>query len=110
MDIDVKRKLRVLHLEDNYHDRQLTKRLLESDGFVCDVRYAQDREELLAGLEDGTYDIVLADQALPGFDGLSALRIVKERRPELPFIFLTGSMGEELAIETIKQGATDYLL
>ena len=71
---------------------------------------AATRADFVAALEKGTYDLVLADYTLPSFDGLSALVIVREMFPNLPFIFVTGTMGEEKAVETLKRGATDYVL
>src|SRR5690242_853623 len=103
-------KLNILHLEDSDADRYLVERTLKQSGLACDISYAKTREELLVALCRQHFDLVLADQALPGFDGIAALEIVKERSPGVPVIFVTGSMGEEKAIEVIKRGATDYVL
>jgi two-component system cell cycle sensor histidine kinase/response regulator CckA len=102
--------LRILHLEDSSADRELIEEQLRIEHLEATIRHVQNRAEFLAALESQTFDLILADKSLPGFDGLSALQIVKEKRVETPFIFVTGSMGEEAAIETIKTGATDYVL
>ena len=102
--------LRILLLEDSAMDAELIQELLEADHFVCEVIRAQTRAEFLAALEDGGIDLILADYTLPSFDGLSALKLAMNARPDLPFIFVSGSLGEEKAIEALKIGATDYVL
>jgi signal transduction histidine kinase/CheY-like chemotaxis protein len=102
--------LRILLLEDSIQDAELIQELLEADHFVCEVTRAQTRAEFLAALEDGEIDLVLADYKLPSFDGLSALKLALSARPDLPFIFVSGTLGEEIAIESLKVGATDYVL
>jgi signal transduction histidine kinase len=64
----------------------------------------------LSSVKQDVFDIILADYMLPSFDGFSALAIAREERPDVPFIFVTGSLGEEVAIESLKRGATDYVL
>jgi signal transduction histidine kinase len=102
--------LRVLHLEDDRNDAELVRAALEEGGIACHVTRVETRADFLAALENGGVDLVLADYTLPSFDGLSALAIIEEKYPEIPFIFVSGVMGEELAIETIKDGATDYVI
>jgi PAS domain S-box-containing protein len=106
----VKSALRILLLEDNNHDAELIQQLLEADHFVCEVTRVQTRAEFVAGLEDAGLDLILADYKLPSFDGLSALKIALDARADLPFIFVSGSLGEEVAIEAVKIGATDYVV
>jgi signal transduction histidine kinase/CheY-like chemotaxis protein len=101
--------LRILLLEDSIEDAELIQELLEADHFVCEVTRVQTRAEFQAALEDGAIDLVLADYALPSFDGLSALKLMLNARPDLPFIFVS-SFGEEIAIEALTSGATDYVL
>ena len=102
--------LRILLLEDNVHDAELIQELLEADHFVCDVIRVQTRSEFIAGLDNPGIELILADYKLPSFDGLSALNLALEARPDLPFIFVSGSLGEDVAIEAVKIGATDYVV
>ena len=102
--------LRILLLEDDAHDAELIHLSLEADHIVCDVARVQTRAKFLAGLEDSGIELILADYKLPSFDGLSALKLALSARPDLPFIFVSGTLGEEAAIEALKIGATDYVL
>jgi signal transduction histidine kinase/CheY-like chemotaxis protein len=97
-------------LEDNTHDAELIQELLEADQFDCEVIRAQTRAEFVAGLENAGINLILADYKLPSFDGLSALKLALDARADLPFIFVSGSLGEEVAIEAVKIGATDYVV
>jgi signal transduction histidine kinase/CheY-like chemotaxis protein len=102
--------LRILLLEDNSRDAELIQELLEADQSVCEVIRAQTRAEFVAGLEVADIDLILADYTLPSFDGISALKLALAARPDLPFIFVSGSLGEDVAIEAVKIGATDYVV
>jgi signal transduction histidine kinase/CheY-like chemotaxis protein len=102
--------LRILLLEDDTHDAELIQELLEADHFVCEVTRVQTRAEFVAGLENTGINLILADYKLPSFDGLSALKLALDARTDLPFIFVSGSLGEEVAIEAVKIGATDYVV
>jgi PAS domain S-box-containing protein len=106
----VRSPLRILLLEDNDHDAELIQELLEADHFVCDITRVQTRAEFVAGLEVAEIDLILADYKLPSFDGLSALKLAIHTRADLPFIFVSGSLGEDVAIEAVKIGATDYVV
>ena len=101
---------RILLLEDDPSDAELVQATLEADQLVCDVNVVKTRAEFLTGLESQQIDLVLADYKLPSFDGLSALKLLLSIRPDLPFIFVSGTFGEESAIEALKIGATDYVL
>lgn len=101
--------LRILHLEDDPNDAELIRLALARDEIDCEVIRAASRVQFVEAI-DGTYDLILADYALPGFDGVSAQRIARERRPDLPFVFVSGTIGEEVAVERLKEGATDYVL
>jgi len=101
--------LRVLYLEDEPRDAELVQTSLEAEGIVCDLTRADTQAGFLTFLRQGGFDLILADYTLPLFDGISALRIAQEICPEVPFIFVSGTMGEELAIEALKMGATDYV-
>jgi formate hydrogenlyase transcriptional activator len=106
----VKSPLRILYLEDDPNDAELVHAMLETDGVVCHVTRVETRADFQASLEQDGFDLILADYTLPSFDGISALKIAVEKHPELPFIFVSGTLGEEVAIEALKIGATDYVL
>lgn len=101
--------VRILHLEDDPLDAELIAALLEADGLACRFDRATTRAEFLSAL-DGDYDLILSDYSLPTFDGVTAQQLARERRPDLPFVFVSGTMGEEVAIERLNEGATDYVL
>ena len=102
--------VRILHLEDAPADAELVHERLRAEGIDCDVQVVSEEAAFRQALEAGQVDLILSDHALPGFDGIQALRLVMERCPEVPFVFVSGSIGEEFAIETLKSGATDYVL
>jgi two-component system cell cycle sensor histidine kinase/response regulator CckA len=106
----MKHELRILHLEDSDFDAELIQATLLSDGLRAEIQRAQTRDEFERSIDDGGMDLILADCSLPSFDGMTALQIAKERCSEVPFIFVSGSLGEEVAIDTLKSGATDYVL
>jgi len=108
-EIAVKSQLRILLLEDDPNDAELVQELL-SDQFAVEITRAQTEEEFLEALEADRFDLILADYRLPSYDGLSALEVALARRPGVPFIFVSGTIGEDLAIEALKRGATDYVL
>ena len=101
--------MRILYLEDEPMDAELVQASLEGEGVVCDLTRADTQAGFLAFLQLGGFDLILADYTLPLFDGISALKIAQEVCPEVPFIFVSGTLGEELAIEALKMGATDYV-
>ena len=101
--------LRILHLEDNPRDAELVQETLESDGIVSQVTCVESEADFIASLEQGGFDLILADYTLPSFDGLSALKIAQRDWPEVPFIFVSGTLDEEVAIEALQIGATDYV-
>jgi PAS domain S-box-containing protein len=103
--------LRILHLEDNPMDAELVAGILAADGLSCEFVRAASRAEFVAALDrDASYDVILSDYAIPGFDGLAARALAVARRPEVPFLFVSGTMGEQVAIDCLKDGATDYVL
>jgi len=102
--------LQILHLEDDAADAALVLSTLEAGGIPCAVTRVQTRAEFVAALEEGGHDLILSDYTLPAFDGLSAIALVRARWPDLPVILVSGTMGEEFAIESLKSGATDYVL
>jgi sigma-B regulation protein RsbU (phosphoserine phosphatase) len=104
------KKLRIIHLDDDFFSESLIQALLADEGFVCDIAHAETEEEFSTLLERGGFDLVLAELTIPAFCGMTALAITRGRYPDLPFIFVTATMGEEAAIESMKSGATDYVL
>src|SRR5882724_7005912 len=102
--------LRIVHLEDDPKDAELIQAMLETEGIICHVIRVESQADFSASLEQGGFDLILADYTLPSFDGLSALKIALEKCPDVPFIFVSGTLGEEVAIEALKIGATDYVL
>jgi signal transduction histidine kinase len=102
--------LRFLILEDNLSDAELIGSRLSEGGIGCELVRVQSRDAFTATLKEGRVDLILADHALPGSDGFWALGLARELRPGVPFIFVSGTLGEEIAIESMKSGATDYVL
>src|SRR5580700_2104422 len=102
--------LRILSIEDDPKDAELIHDLLETEGIVCEVTRVDSEAAVLASVEQGGIDLILADYSLPSFDGISALKFAMKACPEIPFIFVSGTLGEEVAIEALKIGATDYVL
>jgi signal transduction histidine kinase len=101
--------LRILYLEDNLADAELVHETLDGDGIACEVTRVEAEGEFRAALRRGGFDLILADYTLPAFDGLSALEIARQHRADVPFIFVSGTLGEEVAIDALKMGATDYV-
>jgi two-component system, cell cycle sensor histidine kinase and response regulator CckA len=102
--------LRILHLEDNPFDAEIVSATLAGDDISCELVRVETREQFVAAIEHECFDLILADCTLPSFDGMSALGLARDSCPETPFIFISGWLGEEVAIETLKSGATDYVL
>ena len=106
----MKSPLHILHLEDNPGDAALIQATLQAGGILCAITCVQNRDDFVAALEKGGIDLVLSDFTLPAFDGFSALKIARAKWPAIPFIHVSGTMGEEQAIDSLKSGATDYVL
>lgn len=102
--------MNILHLEDNLLDRELVSAMLAAQGIDCEFFYAQTADEFAAALRQHDPDLIISDFSLPGHDGAQALRTAKEMRGDVPFIFFSGTLGEEAAVESLKNGATDYVL
>jgi two-component system, NarL family, sensor histidine kinase UhpB len=105
-----KENIHILMLEDDSADAELTKYALRKGGLQFSMARVETRDDYLQQLQEHPPTLILSDYSLPGFNGQDALTIARERCPETPFIFVTGTMGEEVAIETLKSGATDYVL
>ncbi|MDB6021091.1 MAG: domain S-box, partial [Pedosphaera sp.] len=102
--------LRVLHLEDNRNYSDLVQSKLAAEGFAPEVVCVETREDFEAALAQGGYDLIIADYFLPAYDGIKALKLSKEKQPDTPVLLVSGTIGEEAAIESLKAGATDYVL
>jgi signal transduction histidine kinase len=102
--------LRLILVEDSDDDAVLLLRALRAGGFEVDHRRVWNREELQAALGEGSWDLVISDYTLPAFDAPDALSMVRAHAPDLPFIVVSGTVGEDLTVAAIKAGAQDYLM
>lgn len=102
--------LHILHLEDDPFFAEMVEALLKAKGMHAAIRRAESWDEFEAALRGQTYDLILSDHEVPGGDGLKALGWCRRECPAVPFIFLSGRLGEELAIESLQNGAADYVL
>jgi PAS domain S-box-containing protein len=102
--------LRILLLEDSLIDHELIQMYLAEGETEVEVVRVETETDFLDALETTQFDLILSDYSLPAFDGISALSLAHQICPDLPFIFVSATLGEELAIETLKKGATDYVL
>ena len=107
---DVNTMLKVLCLEDSPQDAEIMRELLTDTGYDITMDCTQGEKEFVSFLRQGSYDIILSDFKLPGFDAFAALRWTMEICPSVPFICVSGSIGEEAAVELLKKGAVDYVL
>ena len=101
--------LDILYLEDDPKDADLVQDRLEAEGVPCRVTRVETEAAFRAAIEGDGHGLILADYTLPSFDGISALKIAMEKCPQVPFIFLSGTLDEDVAIEALKIGATDYV-
>jgi len=106
----MKTSLRILNLEDNKTDAELNKAMLSARWPQSEFLQVDTRSDFLAGLERGDVDLILSDYTMPGFSGQEALALAREKCPLVPFLFVSGTIGEDTAIESLKGGATDYVL
>ena len=102
--------IRVLYLEDDPGDADLIRHNLPAQKPSCDIVWVTGKEAFESALQREPFDIVLSDYSMPGYDGLSALKLVREKRPEVPVIVISGTRDDEVAVECLKAGATDYVL
>ncbi len=106
----VQRPVRILHLEDNENDHILVREMLQADGLPREVVPVKSRDDFDSALRRDKYDLIISDYTLPSFDGLRALSPARAVCPETPFIFFSGTIGEEAAVESLRNGAVDYVL
>jgi signal transduction histidine kinase len=103
-------ELRILHLEDNKADAELIEATLQEAGISLNIERVASRESFSNALVTKPYDLILSDFSLPQFDGLAALAVARQTCPEIPFIFVSGTIGEERAVDSLKRGAADYVV
>ena len=106
----MKTPLRLLHLEDDPIDADLITTTLIEGNIPCQSQLVETRQAFVAALKEGRMDLILADYSIPGFDGMTALTLARQHCPDVPFLFVSATIGEELAIDAMHQGATDYVL
>jgi PAS domain S-box-containing protein len=102
--------LRILHVEDDALDREQVAETLRGSGLTCEIVAVDSRSAFEAALAGGSFDVILSAEPVPGFDGRTALRTARELAPRLPLIVVSGTPGEDLAVERLRDGAVDYLL
>jgi len=102
--------LRLVVVEDSEADVALVLRELTRGGFEPDLTHVDEANALRAALAGGDFDLVISDYSLPGFSGLAALRLLRETRLDVPFILVSGTIGEDIAVEAMRAGASDYLM
>ncbi len=107
--MDADDAIRILHLEDSDLDAELVEAALDGLGRPYVIERVMDRPDFAATAQPGRHDLILADFVLPTFDGISALAIAREQCPDTPFVFVSGTLGEETAVEALKNGAVDYI-
>ncbi|HBC88816.1 MAG TPA: hypothetical protein DCZ94_17880 [Lentisphaeria bacterium] len=100
----------ILYLEDNPRDAELVRDKLQQIGMGCELRVAIDRAEYEAALDQTHFDLILSDYSLPGYDGMSALALARVKQADVPFILISGTLGEEQAVDCVLRGATDFVL
>ena len=106
----MKQLIQILHIEDNKNDARLVATLLKDGGVACDLSVVDTREAYLAALEGGAFDLIISDYSIPSYNGKSALQAATEKCPSTPFIFVSGTIGEEAAVDSLLSGASDYVL
>jgi PAS domain S-box-containing protein len=108
--VTMKPTLRILNLEDNANDAELNRAMISARWPHSHFERVDNREAFVAALEGHELDLILCDYTMPGFSGREALALAQEKKPQVPFLFVSGTIGEDTAIEVLKNGATDYVL
>ncbi|MBK0027073.1 response regulator [Stenotrophomonas sp. S48] len=103
-------RLRILMLEDSALDAELITAQLQRSGLRFDTHRVWAHDTFLAAITSAQFDVILADHVLPGFDGDTALALAREHAPQIPFIFVSGTLTEELAVQALTRGARDYVV
>lgn len=102
--------LNILHLEDNTPDAELIHNRIRKEGIECSIKLVSNRQQFYKEVDEGKIDIILCDYSIPSYSGIEALALAKEKLPNVPFIFVSGTIGEERAVDSLKRGATDYII
>lgn len=108
--MDSKKNIRLLLVDDSDDDRDLILMNLMRGGYSPDTESVDTREEFVNALENHKWDLIICDYSMPGFDGITALNILRKEERDIPFILVSGAIGEELAVKAMKAGANDYLM
>ncbi|OFY44267.1 MAG: hypothetical protein A2X18_01260 [Bacteroidetes bacterium GWF2_40_14] len=104
------KKIKILHLEDSYKDIELIHSLIDSGELNCEYFSVDNEADFIYILETKKIDLILSDYGLPDYDGNEALKFARDKYNNIPFIFVSGTMGEDRAINSMLNGATDYVL
>ncbi|HWB61152.1 MAG TPA: PAS domain S-box protein, partial [Chthoniobacteraceae bacterium] len=105
-----KPQIRIIHLEDNLQDRELVAAMLAAAEIECDITHADSHDTFEKALAEVDAQLIISDFTMPGYTGVRALQLAQQLRDTVPFIFFSGTIGEEAAIQSLKNGATDYVL
>ena len=109
-DLNKREKIKILHLEDNEKDAELIKLMLNQGNIHAEILHVKDKESYLRQIEQNDYDLILSDYSIPQFDGLNALLAARGKNKNIPFIYCSGTIGEDRAVQCLKHGAMDYVL
>jgi class 3 adenylate cyclase len=102
--------VRILHLEDNLLDAELVRGLLAAEGLACEIVRVETKADFVSALDRGGFDLIISDFTLPAYDGHAALNHARTQCPDVPLLFFSGTLGEDAAVEALKNGSTDYVL
>jgi len=108
--MNMEKQIKILHLEDNPADSQLVQAMLNKSNLNFEYLFVDNEEDYISSLENQQIDIILSDYHLPDYSGTEALQAARTKFPHIPFIFVSGTMGEDAAIDSLLNGATDYIL
>ncbi len=103
-------KFNILYIEDNPTDFEMVKAILEDEDMVKEIRRVEKKEDFINSIKNWSFDLILTDYSLPAFHGIEAINIAKEFCPDKPVIMITGNLPDEVAVDIIKKGASDYVL
>ena len=107
---DAKHLIRVLHLEDSMPDAERIREMLGSAGLICEIVQVDGKDGYEWALANESFDLILTDYNIWDYDGISAVKLAREKQPDVPVIVISGKLGEEDAVMCLRLGATDYLL